>query len=142
MNPLTILKDIGKGIAWPFVHGAQLLSILNTALRDEPAVKTAVTGLIAQIGMLTAEGSVVISGQGLNITADMAELVAAKALWSYVVNTFLPAVDAAWKDVASEVQALESAGDDAAKAAAPAPAPASAVDVPQPGPGLDKVVNP
>ncbi len=140
MNPLTILKDIGKGIAWPFVHGAQLLSILNTALRDEPALKTAVTGLVAQIGVLTAEGSVVISGQGLNITADMAELVAAKALWSYVVGTFLPAVEGAWKDLAPQVQALEGAGDYPAPAATPTPAPA--LNIPQPGPGLDKVMQP
>lgn len=135
MNPLTILKDIGKGLAWPFVHGAQLIGLLNTVLKDEPAVKTAVTGLVAQIATLTAEGAIVISGQGVNLTADMAELVAAKALWTYVVNTFLPAVEGAWKDLAPQVQAMESASDDGGGAPA-------ASNVPQPGPGLEKTMAP
>ncbi len=130
MNVGTFFKDIGKGLAWPFVHAAAILGILDKALKDEPVVKDAVTGLIQQIATITADGAIVISGSGVNLTADMAELVAAKALWQYVTATFIPAIETVWKDIAPQVQALEPATDDKTASA------------PQPGPGLHNVVAP
>ena len=128
-----VVVDIGKVIEWPFVHGAELAKLLSEALKDEPAVKAAVVGLVQEIGLVTADGAIVVSSAGVNITADMAELAAMKALWTYVTQTFLPAVETAWKDIGPEMAALESAGE-----APPAPAPAAAVD---PAPGLHTVVS-
>jgi len=127
-----VVVDIGKGIEWPFVHAAELTKLLSEALKDEPAVKAAVVGLVQEIGLVTADGAIVVSSAGVNVTADMAELVAMKALWTYIAQTFLPAVETAWKDIRPEMAALESAGG-----APPAQAPAAAVD---PAPGLHSVV--
>jgi hypothetical protein len=133
MSVKTVLVDIGHVVAWPLEHGAQLVKTLEDALKDEPQVKTAVTGLIAEIGVVTADGAIVVSSKGVDLVADAAALVAAKQLFSYVLNTFLPAVQAVYKDLAPDVQALETP-------AAPAPAPAAAVAGPVPGPGLHTVV--
>lgn len=115
------MEVIGKGIEFPFKHGVQIVELLDEALKDEPAVKTAVQGLIAQIGLCTADGVVVISSKGLDLASDLAEIAAARALFGYVVNTFLPAVENAYKDMAPEIDALTAS------------APTTEA---QPGPGL------
>lgn len=119
-----VMVDIGKGIEYPFKHGAQIVELLGMALKDEPALKDAIQGLIAQIGVCTADGVVVISAKGLDLTADLAEIAAAKALFGYVVNTFLPEVEAVYKDMKPEIDGLTASVDSA----------------PQPGPGLHNVV--
>ena len=129
MSVKTVLVDIGHGVAWPFEHGIQLVKTLEDALKDEPQVKTAVTGLIAQIGAVTADGAIVVSSKGVDLVADAAAIVAAKQLFSYVLNTFLPAVRAVYKDLAPDIQGLET----------PAPI-APAPSAPVPGPGLHTVV--
>ncbi|HUX10911.1 MAG TPA: hypothetical protein VMW51_09735 [Terriglobia bacterium] len=123
MNELEkVLVKIGHGVEWPFVHGEQLVKLLTSVLKDEPAVKAAVVGLIQQIATITADGAIVVSGAGVNLTADMAELVAARALWNYVVTVFLPAVQGAWKDLEPTIGGLEAgAASQAAPAVVPPP---------------------
>lgn len=127
-----VMVDIGKGVAYPFVHSAQLIAILGTALKDEPVVKDAVVGLISQVGQLTAEGAIAVTAKGIDLPDDVATLVAAKSLFTYVTLTFLPAVEGAYKDLAPEIKGLDQPAP--APDAAPAPAPAVV-----PAPGLHTV---
>jgi hypothetical protein len=114
-----IFVEVGKGIKWPFKHGAELISLLETEMKDEPEAKIAVCGLIKEISAVTADGALAASAKGLDVSEDIATLTAARALYSYVVNTFLPAVESIWKDVAQDL----SVGSSPAPAA---PAPTSA----------------
>lgn len=124
------IVDVGKVVAWPFEHGAQLIKTVEDGLKDEPAVKTAVVGLISEVGAVTADGAIVVAGKGLDIAADAAELVAMKALFTYVTGTFLPAVKAAYTDLAPDIEALTAD-------ATPAPAAPTGATT---GPGLHTVV--
>jgi hypothetical protein len=126
----NVVEKIGKAIAYPFIHAAQVIEVLTTALHDEPAVKTAVVGLIQQIEMLDKDGASALAAKGINIPEDMATLADAKALWQYVTDTFLPAVEAAYKDFDADLQTAN---------AAPAADATPVADAAMAGPGLHTV---
>jgi hypothetical protein len=110
MNPFeNAVKKIGHAIAWPFVHAEQVIKVLETALTDEPAVKTAVTGLITQIEALTADGAVAVAAKGIDVSDDVATVAAAQTLFKYVTETFLPAIEEAFKDVKADLAAPAAA---------------------------------
>lgn len=113
---LTVVGDIGKVIAWPFVHASRAINIITTTMRDYPAVRTAVVGLIQQVSTNVQDTEAAIAAGGLNPEADLVELNAAKALYAYAKDVFLPALETAYKD---EVAAAQDATAQAtAKAAA------------------------
>lgn len=112
---LTGLEDVGKVLAWPFVHGARVIAILTATLKDYPAVRTAVTGLVQQCITVESDAASAIKDGGLNLDEDAISLDAAKALYAYVTGTFLPAIEAAYND---EVTAATGQAATAAAAAA------------------------
>jgi hypothetical protein len=103
-----VAKEVGTVIAYPFVHTTKIIEILTDVLKDEPTVKTAVVGLIQQIESVVKDATYAASAGGLNLTDDVAEIVAAKALFEYVKSTFLPDVEAVYKDLAVDIKASDS----------------------------------
>jgi hypothetical protein len=127
-----IVVKVGEGIAWPFEHGAQLVEVLTTALKDEPAVKAAIVGLVQQVETVTADGAIAVAAKGIDLPDDIQTAAAAQTLFSYVVKTFIPAVSAAYKDLSADVKAPAPAD--------PPPTPATvAADAVQTGPGLHTI---
>lgn len=116
---LTIVEQIGSVIAWPFVHASRAVSIIQTTMRDYPAVRAAVIGLVQQVQTNIQDAQAAMAADGLNIPADVAELKAAKALYDYAVTVFLPALESAYQD---EVAAAQDAATQAATKAAAASA--------------------
>lgn len=112
---LTVLEDVGKVIAWPFVHLSRTISILQTTMKDYPAVRTAVVGLVTQVQTVAVDASAAAAADELNPELDAAELAAAVTLFKYCRDTFLPQVEAAYKD---EVNAATGAAQAAAAASA------------------------
>jgi hypothetical protein len=112
---LTAIEDIGKVIEWPFVHLARAYSILTVALKDWPALRTALTGLLQQVETTATAVETAAAANELNPAADAAEIVAAVTLYRYAKNTFLPAVEQAYKD---ELTAGAATANAAALAAA------------------------
>lgn len=118
---LTGLEDVGKVLAWPFVHGARVIAILTATLRDYPAVRTAVIGLVQQCITVESDAASAIKDGGVNLDEDAISLTAAKALYAYVTGTFLPTIEAAYNDeVAAATGQAASAAAAAAKASAAA----------------------
>ncbi len=115
MSITSVLQDIGKVIAWPFVHVARVISILTVTLKDFPAVRTAIIGEVQQIQTLIQDANVAAGSDELNLQSDEAEINAALALWNYSKNTFLPAIEAAYN---AEVAAATGQAQTAAAAAA------------------------
>lgn len=113
-------EDILHVVEYPFVHGEKLVDLLEAALKNEPAVQTAITGLIKQVGALTADGAIAISARGVDLPDDLATLAAAQVLWGYVTKTFIPEIEAAYRAIASIV-------DPASQPKASAPAAVSTV---------------
>lgn len=99
-----VVKRIGHVLVFPFVHAAKIIKLIDTSITDEPKAKAAIVGLIEQISTITADGALVIEGKGIDVTADLAELAAMKALWTYVTGTFIPAVDAIYADVEADLK--------------------------------------
>jgi hypothetical protein len=106
---LTVLKDVEKVVVWPFSHLGQVIAAINTSLKAEPAVKTAVVGLLGKIQTLSADATAAATADGLNVPADMATASAAATLFTYVKDVFLPQIEAAYKDVTSSVKAADPA---------------------------------
>jgi hypothetical protein len=126
---VKVLDKVGHVLDWPFVHAVEVVKVVDTALVDEPKIKLAVTGLLQQIEAVTADGAIAVGTKGLDLPDDIGCVVAAETLFKYVTGTFIPAVDAAFTDVESDLY----------PAAAPAPTPASTPAIVDPGPGLHTV---
>lgn len=125
---------VGKAIAWPFEHSIQVIETLSAALKDEPEVKTAIVGLVSQIKTLTEDGAVAVAAKGIDVPDDLATVAAAQTLFAYVTQTFLPAIEAAYKDV--ETAAKVPTPEEAVAAVVSG---AVASSVAQSGPGLAAV---
>jgi hypothetical protein len=105
VNAFTkVVKAIATGIEWPFVHGGQVIRTIETALKDEPVVKTAVVGLLAEIATISEDGAVAVAARGMDFADDMQTIADAQKLWKYVTTVFIPAVDAAYVDLKTAVE--------------------------------------
>jgi len=113
---LSALEDVGKVLAWPFVHTSRTIAILTAALRDYPAVRTAVIGLVQEITVTASDIEAALTQGEINLASDEAEIKAAVSLYRYVAGTFLPAIEAAYNDEVQAAQATQAEVD--AKAAA------------------------
>src|ERR1035437_261543 len=101
---LKVLKEVGHVIAWPFEKLDKVVKLTATALEDEPKAKAVVVGLLDQVkiivkdtGLVISDGAAAVSEKGLNWADDQTTIhaigddaKAAKALWDYVKNVFLP----------------------------------------------------
>lgn len=110
---VKIVKDIGKGIEYPFEHAAQLIAAVKKGLADEPAVRAAIVGLIQKGESLLTGGTAIgasvtaaAAADGTNLAADAAAVTAveteaknADTFWQYFKGTFVPEVETIWKDV-------------------------------------------
>jgi len=116
------------------------VEVLETALKDEPTVKTAIVGLIQKIETLGADATKAIAAEGLDVPDDVLTAQAAQTLFEYVKETFLPAIESAYKDEASILEA--GAATSLQVEAASSSSPDSATDestIVQQGPGLHTV---
>jgi hypothetical protein len=95
---LTVVEDIGKGIAWPFIHLSRAINILQTTNKDYPQVRDAVVGLVTHVQTVATDFAAAAEADGLNVAADAAELAAALDLFKYCRDTFIPRIEAAYKD--------------------------------------------
>jgi hypothetical protein len=103
-----IAVDIGKGIAWPFKHAEQVIEVVDTGLKDTPAVRAAIVGLIKQIGVVTSDAALAVAADGTNLPEDVTAAKAAESLFVYVKNAFLPAVETAFKDLAADIEPVST----------------------------------
>ena len=107
-NPLSTIghgievaaKDIVKAVDFlPHV-----VSLLDTAITNEPQVKSLIANLITQAGTVISTGSTAVAGKGANLLADAATLAAAESFFTYFKDTFLPAAESLYKDLAADVK--------------------------------------
>ena len=113
-----IAEDVGKVVAWPFDHAAKLIELIKAGMQDEPAAKAALIGLIQKGESMVTGGAAVgvattaaAAGDGVNLAADAAavgaveaEAANAQTFWAYFKGTFIPEVEAIWKDAEAIVE--------------------------------------
>lgn len=140
MSMLTVIKKIGDKVIsiveWPFKHGAMLAAIMRDSMKNAPATRDAILGLVQRFEALGPDVLADLASKGLDFKADLQTLADLKALFGYFQTDFLPVVAKDFAELSADVQI--AAAD---PTAAPAPdAPATPADQPQPGPGLHNVV--
>lgn len=99
----TVGHDIKVGIEDVFKSVPKVISVLSTAQKDAPAVKNAVLGLVSQFTAPTTAGSAAVASDGTNVIADVATLSAGEAFIEYFERTFLPEVEAVYKEVKQDI---------------------------------------
>lgn len=144
MTFITVVKKIGEKILsvveYPIKHSVQLAEMLVDFEKDEPKVKTAIVGLVEQFEALGPEVAAAIAAKGVNFAADAATVAGVESLFGYFVNTFLPAVEAAYADFKTEID-VPATAELATASPTPPTQPADAgTDALQGGPGLHNVV--
>jgi hypothetical protein len=97
-------KDALKVIEYPFARTAQFVAVVGTALKDEPEVKAAIVGLVKAAETVIADASEDVATKGIDIPEDLQTVTDVKAFFAYFSGTFLPAVEAAYKDIDADTK--------------------------------------
>jgi hypothetical protein len=104
----TVGKDILHGIEYPFVHTAKCIALLNTALKDSPAVKQEVIAMIQQAESVIKDVGTDVAEKGVNIPADLQTLTDVKTFLTYFVGTFVPNMEAIYGEVKTDLNVPDS----------------------------------
>jgi hypothetical protein len=96
-----ISEDIGKAVAYPFVHTAQFIAVLGTAMKDEPEVQAALIALIKSAEAVDVDAVSAIASKGLDLPDDLKAIADVQAFFTQFKSQFLPVVEAAYKQVAA-----------------------------------------
>jgi len=96
--------DVVKGIAYPFVHTAQFCSVIETLIKEESPVKTAVIQLVQDAEAVDVDAVVAIASKGLNIPADIAAFKDVVTFFNAFRSQFLPVVESAYKELQSDIK--------------------------------------
>ena len=99
-----VLSEIGHVVEWPFVHTAQFVKLLDEVIKDEPVVKSAITGLVAAAERAITDTEVAVNDKGVDIPADILAVTDAESFFAYFKNSFLPVIEAAYKALESDTK--------------------------------------
>ncbi len=99
----TAAEDVAKVVVYPFTHTAHFIAVLGTAMKDEPAVRTAIEGLVQAAEVVIADGGADVASKGLNLVSDVKTIADAQAFFKYFAGSFLPLVEAAYKELQANV---------------------------------------
>jgi hypothetical protein len=99
-----VAETVGKDIIKAVDYLPHVISLLDTAIKDEPEVKTLIATLVTQASAVISTGTAAVSGEGVNLTADLATLASAEAFFTYFKNTFIPAAEGLYKDIAADIK--------------------------------------
>lgn len=135
----TEIKKVGAevlhAIEVPFKLADSLAAVLRDGLKDAPAVKAAIIGLVAKIEAVGADAGRDLAADGLNLPSDVQTLVDIQALFAYLKETFIPVVGEAYREIKPDFAAVAAVVDPPAAQPAQDPEAADVTTV-QYGPGL------
>jgi hypothetical protein len=101
-------KGIEKGVEYAFVHPVEAcekaVQVFETLIKDSPAAKAAVQGLIKAGAKAESDAATAVADKGLNIAVDVAAVTDGETFFSYFKSTFLPAMASVYKDLKTDVE--------------------------------------
>ena len=100
----TIGNDILHGVEFPFVYTAKAIKVLDSAIKNQPAIKAAVIDLIKQAETVICDSARDVSEKGLVLTDDAKTLADAEAFFVYFRDQFCPLVAQVYTEVAGDLQ--------------------------------------
>lgn len=99
----TVGKDIGHVIVEGIEFPDKAAKVINTVVKDVPQFKAELLTLITDGKSVLVDAMDAASAKGLNWTEDLSIIAAIEAFAAYFKNTFLPAVEAAYNEVNTDV---------------------------------------
>lgn len=102
-----VAKGVEKGVEYAIIHPIEAcekaVEVFETIIKDSPAAKTAVQGLIQAGAKAEGDIATAIADKGLDIPVDIAAVTDAESFFGYFKNTFLPEILDVYKDLQSDV---------------------------------------
>lgn len=96
--------DVAKGIEYPISFLVKAESVITSAIKDQPEIKSAVISLITQAESVIGDVATASAAKGINLASDAKALSDAESFFEYFKSTFIPLVEAVYKEVAADVQ--------------------------------------
>ena len=115
MSISTLTKHVGHDIKIAAVDVAHVIEapisllvkaekVLASAIKDQPDVKAAVINLIKQAETVISDVTIVSASKGLDLASDAKALADAEIFFQYFRSTFIPLVEAVYKEVAADIK--------------------------------------
>ena len=82
--------------------------MLGTALKDTPSVKDALVQLIKSAESIDVDAIGAVATRGLDVPEDLKVIADVQAFFLLFKNSFLPVVEAAYKEISADVKAPEA----------------------------------
>jgi hypothetical protein len=80
------------------------VKLIDTAIRDQPALKTAVLKLIAEGATAVKDSEAAIAAGGMNLASDALVAEDALAFFNYFKSEFVPQVELIYREVQADLQ--------------------------------------
>lgn len=96
--------DVAKGIEYPISFLVKAESVIASAIKDQPEIKSAVISLITQAEAVIGDVATASAAKGINLASDAKALADAETFFNYFKSTFIPLVEAVYKEVSADVQ--------------------------------------
>lgn len=79
------------------------IKVLDTAVKDQPALKATLTTLLQKGEAIVASGAVDVAAKGLNLAADAATLAQVEDFFMWFKSTVIPEIEAVYNEVKTDV---------------------------------------
>jgi hypothetical protein len=108
---VTAAKDVehaavvvGKAVVAGIGFLPKAIKLIDTAIKDQPAVKAAVLDLIKVGATALKDGDAAVASGGVNLTSDALVLQDAVAFFNYFKSEFVPQVEAIYVEVVADLK--------------------------------------
>lgn len=96
--------DVAHGIEYPISFLLKAESVIASAIKDQPEIKSAVISLIAQAEAVIGDVATASAAKGINLASDAKALADAESFFEYFKSTFIPLVESVYAEVAADVK--------------------------------------
>lgn len=104
---VTKLEDVGKDIVKviedPFKFVVKAEKVLQTAITDQPELKTVLTTMVQKAEEVGASAVLAGSSKGLNLAEDATALQQAQAFFEYFKASVVPVIEKVFAQVKADV---------------------------------------
>lgn len=105
MSLKTVVEKIVADVEYPFVHAPKFVTLIDEAVKGEPAIKAAVINLVKAAELAIADGAIAVAAKGIDLPADLAEVHDIESFFTYFKGTFLPLIEAEYKELSATATA-------------------------------------
>lgn len=95
---------VGKAVVTGVEFLPKAMKLVDTAIKDQPAVKVAVLNLIEQGAKALKDSEAAIAAGGMNLASDALVVQDAITFFNYFKSEFVPQVESIYKEVQADLK--------------------------------------